>query len=1833
MQSFRERSGFHGNQQCYQQETHELSRLETYRHHHSQTRQGYEAHTLAAAAAAAAAAGAKDCYNQQAYPGYSGGSASAEKQYKGTKIPGQHLQSSAGYGNHVGAAYSAQYISEGHLQQKWEDTSHLPQYEQDMVGRLEAAAGGGGAGGQYLEQNLVPISQSQCSHPSQPNPPVYTTHHQPKLPQDTSPSPMTYSQGPLHFPQHSQSLSSSTPSYPAVEKCNQTPHCYKGYAMPPSSQYNRQLGSSSSIKPSSYRPQSNYTYQQAPSRASYEQQPPLQAMPNTQDGLSKYQHFSQPPQNYCLTDISVRSPEQYYQNCSPSSSHSPARSVGRSPSYSSTPSPLMVNPETFQYNQQPITTGASSSSGLREQSLLLPPHSHSSSSLNPQTTSYAGSLKDRFSEKLLSNPSLWSLNALTSQVENISNNVQQLLLSEAMVANKKSSKRNPKKAEDFKGQLRVLEDGSCTEAQLITPGPEVFSTPQSVHTEIQEGEYSSSSEDQLERSYYYCTQNRSPAQATTNSQHTLETVSSCSVTSPDDMSTKSDDSIHSLPNAESGENLTTLLKSIGEEKSPKGVLVPSPLKPEKNSPADIQCLKDSLKENFEETAWPEKTGEDKKELKEQLVMDQDDVAEVCVAEQEEWPEDGKYPSLFHKISKALIGKGYPSDMEEKIYQELQNQYVPDEQGDGEKPSSPSDFNCKTDGGSDVESEMYKSEFPTDSNASGKNAPFSWSDDLVQDQYLTMKEHDSEFPHFNSRSELFEEKLSVADKEKQAPFEELHAVLSSQAIKVRKEKESVLSSEEVMNNKIWTQESGEFSSLGEEQGSKSPAATEREETELQDTVFASSERRSVICDISPSKHPTKITFSALNEEVTPLSQPRDHIDRHDAAVLEPDTPQLPGKSILHSAPSWADTPPSPKKGDEEVDPGSDCPTKPETPSPAADLSPFNRKHAEEKRSQEGRLMYTSVRIRRLSSLVGEGVPATPQENSMASSKSMALPDQMGMPHKDLSSLTPKLYAENFPSRMCTRSFTALAAPKACIHLKRQVTPKFPKGVSTKDTLGQPKGPLSKIKWKKQKGPKLAIVGHFKGRRTLIDASQQDENQDTTLLLSPPVKDSKPMVLRSRKPTQEKLLKEKGKEKRTPCMLPKKLKDMKKQKAAFLKEQALVSPEQNIVGSHRKVVYRIKTSTNKSDEKVLPPIKRKSSCHSSVPVKKQRGVKAGKLEAMQPPLKNKLGGVKSPKKKMGRGEHFKVSLSSFLTKETPLASISTSPCVPPQYPAKTKYLPPRKGRGLKYEALVQKITSPGSKKHALSLQVESVPGEPTTGITPLGLENKEPTEAAEIKPGEEAVSLSVTSVQDPGPIKAPTPRRKKAVAAEASIPPDLALEAGTHEVNTPRLAKQRAIKNNHEMHLKQRRKKRKAPGLAPPDSTPPTEQPSPALPPPGGDPQNSTPGTAEPSTGKRGKRKLAHPRKRQVKLPEKPSSKKQKTVKKTGPTKRSRKHLNAVKTSKNGRRLKNRHRKQSSPLVEEKQPEIRLKYISYKPQKNENRPFFSPYVHIDSSKEFASLCTIVNRPEEEFLLLQARKKSSAKIKNPVAVAKAIPNSSVMLQGPLVNKNLIDRCLTCCLCGKPANYRELGDLCGPYYPEDSIPRKTLSFKCKLESREDRVRMNCSTAQPNTTKQEGDKSPGVSSHCGNAPGRPRRTERVTGEHGMVRPKFRERYKKLHQFQGYDRKPGEGESELLKLKEGAGAALQRLELEAEAKEHWVHEACAVWTNGVFLVSGKLFGLHEAALSANEMSCLKCQDLGASVSCCSKGCPQKFHYVCAKEMGCLLQEENFSLKCPKHKAM
>ncbi|XP_068605912.1 retinoic acid-induced protein 1 [Brachionichthys hirsutus] len=1161
MQSFRERSGgYNNNQPCYQQEPHELSRLETYRQHphhpHPQhphpgpvphpgpgpghTRPGYEVHPLtnptnmSTAGGPGTGAGPKDCYSQQAFPSYVGNSggngngngsstpSQGKKSYRGSKVPapnpGQHLQGPGVYGNHMGPGnFSAQYMSEGHLQQKWEDPAQLGQYEQDLVGRIEASGTPATVSSQYLDQNILGQSQSQCHQPSTP---AYNSPHHQAHPPNPAPSPLIYPQSHLHYPQHSPSHSSY------MEKISPLPHCYKGYTMPPNSQYARQMSSHSNLKQGGYRTtQNSYSYQQPPAR-NYEQQPHLQAITNPQEPHPKYQHYNQAQQSYCLSDLSVRSPEQYYQTCSPSSSHSPARSVGRSPSYSSTPSPLMTNPESFQYGQPPMTPGAASSSssssaGMQEQAstntMLMPPRSHPSPNVPlPAPHSYTSTpqvltMKERFSEKLLSNPSLWSLNALTSQVENISNNVQQLLLSEALVASKKASKRNSggsissvgsgassKKGEEYKSpQYPDGGGGSVGGGSMQDP----YSAPQHqpMPLELHEGGYSSSSDEQLERGYYYCGQSRSPAQAPNNIQLSLDTVSSCSMTSPDNMSTRSGDSgLHNLTpdpvrcqSGQGGDGMSTPVKSIGDERSPTSITISSPMKQERDSPLDIQHIDESVKENFEESAWMEKQA-DKGEVRAERKPKQERDSDTTKSPEnlEKWSDEEKCPSLYSKVNKRGMEKSYC--FKDSIYREVQTKYEPGARDSvNHSPAALSDSSQKEVFGQEIKSEAFKSESPTASESSVKTLPFISRGDLEQDQYSTEKEDSSEnaspTPDVEVSDEGISDKKESKDEEneKDADAEEetqTHSLTPPMSTEVDEE----LGQEETVSQ-CPTEARANYRHGPERPPGDLCGRTEShcEFTELHmsnesiglpvylnATVVGVSARESAIGDTAPQPQ-SALPVSALIDKATPPAPAREHIDHSDVKVLEPDSPQLPGKSILPSAPSWADTPPSPKKGDEDMEPGISCASavtplaKPEPVAPSAQPRAFGRKHMRGRR----RIMQSGVGIRRQPTLEQEGgkeeeTPSHTQKPCMPPSKTVLFSDQMDLTHQEsIVSQTPKILNDGFCSRMCTRSFNAPdLPPKVEPHEKRKPGPKLGSKPGTKPGTkpGSKSGPRMVLK---------------------------------------------------------------------------------------------------------------------------------------------------------------------------------------------------------------------------------------------------------------------------------------------------------------------------------------------------------------------------------------------------------------------------------------------------------------------------------------------------------------------------------------------------------------------------------------------------------------------------------------------------------------------------------------------------------------------------------------------------------------------------------------------------
>ncbi|XP_037112874.1 uncharacterized protein LOC119125996 [Syngnathus acus] len=82
--------------------------------------------------------------------------------------------------------------------------------------------------------------------------------------------------------------------------------------------------------------------------------------------------------------------------------------------------------------------------------------------------------------------------------------------------------------------------------------------------------------------------------------------------------------------------------------------------------------------------------------------------------------------------------------------------------------------------------------------------------------------------------------------------------------------------------------------------------------------------------------------------------------------------------------------------------------------------------------------------------------------------------------------------------------------------------------------------------------------------------------------------------------------------------------------------------------------------------------------------------------------------------------------------------------------------------------------------------------------------------------------------------------------------------------------------------------------------------------------------------------------------------------------------------------------------------------------------------------------------------------------------------------------------------------------------------------------------------------------------------------------------------------------------------------------ERWVHSDCSVWSGQVFLVRGNLYGLREAEQLASHTICSGCHLSGAIMGCSHKGCTRSFHYACALPSGCVLNEDNLSLRCSQH---
>ncbi|XP_016379748.1 retinoic acid-induced protein 1-like isoform X1 [Sinocyclocheilus rhinocerous] len=174
----------------------------------------------------------------------------------------------------------------------------------------------------------------------------------------------------------------------------------------------------------------------------------------------------------------------------------------------------------------------------------------------------------------------------------------------------------------------------------------------------------------------------------------------------------------------------------------------------------------------------------------------------------------------------------------------------------------------------------------------------------------------------------------------------------------------------------------------------------------------------------------------------------------------------------------------------------------------------------------------------------------------------------------------------------------------------------------------------------------------------------------------------------------------------------------------------------------------------------------------------------------------------------------------------------------------------------------------------------------------------------------------------------------------------------------------------------------------------------------------------------------------------------------------------------------------------------------------------------------------------------------------VSGVIPKTSCLQLGRVASDARLEVRRFCCLCGRAGNIEGLGDLHGPYYSSGA------QAVCKSDS------------SPLAQKQEPDCS----------------------DLDSV----------------YSLEDGASQSVRRQRKENCSESVEE---SGVCSEHWIHEDCSIWTAGIFLVKGKLYGLEEAIRLAQGTVCSYCHMVGATLGCFFKDCPNKYHFPCALQSG------------------
>ncbi|XP_044156465.1 transcription factor 20 isoform X2 [Bufo gargarizans] len=1843
MQSFREQSNYHGNPSSYPPETHGPSRLEEYSpRQQAQIFQGsYGGRRAGTATPTAVAPGENsNLQNYQAYrkesgdfyylsnkeAGTTGGQAQQRRLPGPVQSYGPPQENSSSSSSSTG--FSSHYGREGHHSQfagQHSSSASLSQYSQDFPGSFSPGSG------QYsphvssqqlrhqLYQSHQPISQAG-------NPPASTgTSHLQQIQRSANlNSPSGYPLRMGQFAQHYQSSpGTSSSSYP-TQRFGQSGTNYEGYSPGgTSSPYESHMSASSYGTQQGY---STYTSQhlktfeaaKLPQGGSQGQQQQNPSHLMQYSNASKLLTQNQTGQ-YNQSEVPVRSPMQFQQNFSPISNPSPAASVVQSPSCSSTPSPLMTSGENIQCGQGNVP--------LQSRNRILPVMPQLSP--NTQIASFKGYGVDGPHEKRLTDPGLSSLSALSSQVANLPNTVQHMLLSDALAPHKKGGKRTSRKTD------------SCANSETSSQAEEQLKSPMA---ESLDGSCSSSSGDPGERVRQLSGQSTSseagykgpPSEKPPSPVHTWQTEPSGKTVVQD---------IDTVP--EPAETFQEISKP--SEKS-VGVIVSTETVANRSEKV-VDEAPTHITNDDEPTPEP-------------------DLPETGKEEDTKTCQNGE-PNMVDAGSTTIVNVPLIETDKSPVEAGFGFKEAPsNSQNTSSVPQQPKNSDTGTFGGQSERKTGRNDKYPS----------------LLQE--VLQGHHQQERRYVRNA----QEQPSVTESA-EVPLRP--NVLMSQAND--QPNRSILGKTLAphLESSHWGQWDRKPTSEVKQINLADYSNTRKYECETPASCHepsgGPSERRSVICDISPLRQLVRDPVSLHHAS---SSQDRSQDSRAGQSVILPSGMLSLEKSSSQSGVAKVEDNEPSKMVRKRT--GEQCIPYSSKESPRGNASPRSMTYdSNQDYSSHGR----SSNPKRGTGRVGSRGRSPAQSQDLSDKLKLSPGRSRGS--SEIHHMTPAMSLSERASREALYSAFFQNADNSSLgfHTNSRTSSYGEPHPSFTSSLHYKRQMYQQEEYKEWLGSSAqAILSASQHRQDLQRKSPRQEpfhvrspgrSEIEGLAYSQPGSFHEPTNIdfsRQIRMSETTSTLTAGDFKRSSQKTPpgdstgwhlgRQSSPVKKAGSPASANQKPFSPSRDsetLVPRQSEPNELSKSGCN-AHRQSGPE---ESSHHNPLIMRRKVRSFISPIPSKRPLSEDKIRPVTSSKESSDRtlashirsprgNENDFLVITEEQSKSGPEQKSPTA--VTLSSPTKTKILPPRKGRGLKLEAIVQKITSPNVRRATAPSSSESVV-EAVTLDDILSLKGRgsevggcsmEETAERTVDPVPDISNNEVLKIQSLSP--------KSFEAWPGNDDKQIKKEIDEQFMETKELPQSGSLLQQSSNHYLETRgnspvleQKCSLPQFQPheiPDKEKVVNAPYPVNP-----KQTITPPKGYFPSGKKKGRPIGSVNK-QKKLQQQQQLQPQQqqnvqqqvqdeqqlqstisTVLETPPPPQqtpsvSEQGLESEPKPKRRRRerrkqpgtARRRRGKQAAPIVAPIEPEIKLKYASQTLDKTETKhKSFSPYIHVESKEELGLSCVIINAEEEEQRwkkVTSARKDQRATSPQP-SESKALPSSSFMVQGPAVTESASVGHLVCCFCGKWANYKNLGDLFGPFYTQEyasTLSKNPPPKKSSETPQKVKVRHKDALDGSKSDSDEEEEEPQQA-----------REQRSLSAHPRYKRRNRSGDCAASRHAVPSRRKTTDACELVSLDSSGSVdavpdqGFQIPQLPLVNNEFWMHEACVLWANGVYFVCGRLYGLQEALDVAREMICAHCQDPGATLGCFNKGCVCCYHFPCAMDSECLLNEENFSVRCPKHK--